>query len=250
MDTHISKYISEKMQLFFHDNITENIFHLDQEESKHLIKVLRKNQGDKVDFTDGQGYLYHCVILDPNPKKAGLKVMERFYEPEDDYYIHLAICPTKNPERMEWMIEKITEIGVHEITLMESTHSERSFLKLDRLEKKIISACKQSLKTRVPKLNPICEMEELVVNKKFDTYQRFIAYVDKDNTHHLFEKAKQNGEYLILIGPEGDFSSQELDLAFKNFFLPCSLGKSRLRTETAGLAAVHTLQLVNSLAEK
>ena len=238
------------MQLFLHHNITDNIFYLDQAESKHLIKVLRKSQGDKVDFTDGQGYLYRCVVLDSNPKKAGIKVMERLFDPEDDYYIHLAICPTKNPDRMEWMIEKITEIGVHEITLMESEHSERSFLKLDRLEKKIVSACKQSLKTRIPKLNPICELKDLVVNKKFDTYQRFIAYVDKENNQHLFEKAKPNGAYLVLIGPEGDFSSQEIDLAFKNFFLPCSLGKSRLRTETAGLAAVHTLQLVNNIPLK
>ncbi|MCH6201871.1 16S rRNA (uracil(1498)-N(3))-methyltransferase [Aquiflexum sp. LQ15W] len=238
------------MQLFFHENISENTFHLDQEESKHLIKVLRKNQGDRVDFTDGQGYLYHCIVLDANQKRAGIKVLERLFDPEDDHYIHLAICPTKNPDRMEWMIEKITEIGVHEISLIESEHSERSFLKLDRLEKKIVAACKQSLKTRIPKLNPICQMEDLLVNKKFDTYQRFIAYVDKDNVQHLFEKAKPNNAYLILIGPEGDFSPQEIELAFKNFFLPCSLGKSRLRTETAGLVAVHTLQLLNSLDVK
>jgi 16S rRNA (uracil1498-N3)-methyltransferase len=235
------------MQLFFHQHITENTFNLDQEESKHLIKVLRKGLGDKVDFTDGQGYLYRCVILEDNPKKAGIKVIERLFDPEDDYYIHLAICPTKNPDRMEWMIEKITEIGVHEITMMESEHSERSFLKLDRLEKKIVAACKQSLKTRIPKLNPICPMKDMVVNAKFDSYQRFIAYVDKDNNHHLFEKAKPNSSYLVLIGPEGDFAKKELELAFKNFFIPCSLGKSRLRTETAGLAAVHTLQVINNL---
>jgi 16S rRNA (uracil1498-N3)-methyltransferase len=238
------------MQLFFHENITENTFHLDQEESKHLIKVLRKNQGDKVVFTDGLGYLYHCIILDANPKKAGIKVFERFFDPEDDFYIHLAICPTKNPDRMEWMIEKITEIGVHEITFMESEHSERSFLKLDRLEKKIVAACKQSLKTRIPKLNPVCKMEDLIADKKFNSYQRFIAYVDKENSRHLFEKANPNSAYIVLIGPEGDFSPLEIDLAFKNFFLPCSLGKSRLRTETAGLTAVHTLQLLNGLKPK
>ncbi|MCS4433219.1 16S rRNA (uracil(1498)-N(3))-methyltransferase [Aquiflexum gelatinilyticum] len=238
------------MQLFFHDNITEDTFHLDQEESKHLIKVLRKNQGDKVVFTDGLGFLYHCIILDANQKKAEIKVVESFFDPEDDYYIHLAICLTKNPDRMEWMIEKITEIGVHEITLMESEHSERSFLKLDRLEKKIVAACKQSLKTRIPKLNPICKMEDLICDKKFDSYQRFIAYVDSENRQHLFEKAKPNSAYIVLIGPEGDFSSHEIDLAFKNFFLPCSLGKSRLRTETAGLTAVHTLQLLNGLETK
>lgn len=235
------------MQLFFYQNIQEDSFHLEAEESKHLIKVLRKTQGDKVKFTDGKGCLYTCIITEANPKKAVLSIEERNYIPEDDYYIHLAISPTKNAERMEWMIEKITEIGVHEITFMQSEHSERGNLKLDRLEKKIISACKQSLKTRVPKLNAVVPMQELVKDKKFDTYQRFIAYVDKENDRHLFDKAKKDSAYIILIGPEGDFSQPELDLAFKHYFLPCSLGKSRLRSETAGLAAVHTLQLINNL---
>ena len=235
------------MQLFFHQNIQEESFHLEAEESKHLIKVLRKAKGDKVNFTDGKGCLYNCVITEANPKKAVLNIEKRNYIPEDDYYIHLAISPTKNGERMEWMIEKITEIGVHEITFMQSEHSERGNLKLERLEKKIISACKQSLKTRVPILNAVTPMESLVRDKKFDTYQRFIAYVDKENDRHLFDKAKKDSAYLVLIGPEGDFSQSELDLAFKHYFLPCSLGKSRLRSETAGLAAVHTLQLINNL---
>jgi 16S rRNA (uracil1498-N3)-methyltransferase len=235
------------MQLFFHENTQDKDFQLDLEESRHLIKVLRRKQGDKVNFTDGKGCLYSCVITDADPRKTVLSIEERNYIPEDDYYIHLAISPTKNAERMEWMIEKITEIGVHEITFMQSEHSERGNLKLDRMEKKIISACKQSLKTRVPKLNAVVPMEELVMDKKFDTYQRFIAYVDKENDRHLIEKAKKDNAYIILIGPEGDFSKQELDLAFQHYFLPCSLGKSRLRSETAGLAAVHTLQLINNI---
>jgi 16S rRNA (uracil1498-N3)-methyltransferase len=235
------------MQLFFHQNIQDSTFNLDAEESRHLIKVLRKQQGDRVNFTDGKGCLFECTIIDPNPKKANIQIDQRLFTPEDDYYIHLAISPTKNSERMEWMVEKLTEIGVHEITFMESEHSERSKLKLDRLEKKIIAACKQSLKTRVPKLNPVTPMIELVQNKKFDEYQRFIAYVDKENDQHLFEKIEKDRAYLILIGPEGDFSQQELQLAFDHIFHPCSLGKSRLRSETAGVAAVHTIQLVNSL---
>lgn len=238
------------MQLFFHENTKEKTFHLDPEESKHLIKVLRKSKGDRVNFTDGKGCLYDCIIIEDNPKKAVLQIAERQYLPDDDYYIHLAICPTKNADRMEWLVEKITEIGVHEITFMHSEHSERHHLKLDRLEKKIIAACKQSLKTRVPKLNPIRQMDELVQDKTFDAYQRFIAYVDKENDRHLFDKAEPDRAYIILIGPEGDFSQQELELAFNNHFLPCSLGKSRLRSETAGLAAVHTLQLINNLKYK
>jgi len=238
------------MQLFYHENIHEKGFYLDQEESKHLIKVLRKSKGDKVHFTDGNGCLYHCVIVDDNPKKAHLLIEERHYSPEEDHYIHLAICPTKNLDRMEWMIEKITEIGVNEITFLESEHSERAFLKLDRMEKKIIAACKQSLKTRFPKLNAQKKLADFLSDKTFDSYQRFIAYVDKENDRHLMEKAEAGKAYVVLIGPEGDFSKKELDLAFKSHFLPCSLGKSRLRTETAGLVAVHTLQLVNELPPK
>ncbi|SNS19307.1 16S rRNA (uracil1498-N3)-methyltransferase [Belliella buryatensis] len=237
------------MQLFFTEHTNENQFTLDAEESKHLIKVLRKTQGDRVHFTNGKGCLYHCVIIDANPKKATIKIEDREFQPEDDYYIHLAISPTKNSDRMEWMIEKLTEIGVHEITFMESEFSERSHLKLERLEKKIIAASKQSLKTWIPKLNSVRPMEELVQDTEFNSYQRFIAYVDKENDRHLFDKAKPDNAYLILIGPEGDFSKQEIQLAFDNHFLPCSLGKSRLRSETAAVAAVHTLQLINNLKE-
>ena len=237
------------MQLFFTEHTNENQFTLDAEESKHLIKVLRKTQGDRVHFTNGKGYLYHCIIIDANPKKAIIKIEEREFQPEDDYYIHLAISPTKNSDRMEWMVEKLTEIGVHEITFMESEFSERSHLKLERLEKKIIAASKQSLKTWLPKLNPVRPMNELVQDSEFNSYQRFIAYVDKENDRHLFDKAKPDNAYLILIGPEGDFSNQEIQLAFDNHFLPCSLGKSRLRSETAAVAAVHTLQLINNLKE-
>ncbi|EKB48087.1 16S rRNA (uracil(1498)-N(3))-methyltransferase [Cecembia lonarensis] len=235
------------MQLFYHENIKEDSFFLEQEESKHLIKVLRKKLGDKVNFTDGNGCLFLGTITDASPKKTKIQIDQRHFIPQDDYFIHLAICPTKNAERMEWMVEKATEIGVHEITFMVSEHSERPNLKMDRLEKKLIAACKQSLKTRFPKINPIRDMQELVMDKTFDEYQRFIAYVDKENDRHLFEKVEKDRAYIILIGPEGDFSDQEIQLAFDHHFLPCSLGKSRLRSETAGLAAIHTLQLVNNL---
>ncbi|MCH7403383.1 16S rRNA (uracil(1498)-N(3))-methyltransferase [Belliella kenyensis] len=235
------------MQLFFTSNITGDILELDQEESKHLIKVLRKSQGDPVHFTDGHGNLFHCRIVEANPKKAVVRIESSEYHPEDDYHIHLAISPTKNADRMEWMIEKLTEIGVHEITFMESDFSERSHLKLERLEKKIVAACKQSIKTRLPLVNPQRPLKDLIKDEKFNDYQRFIAYVDKENDTHLFARAHANQSYLILIGPEGDFSPQEIKLAFDNHFIPCSLGKSRLRSETAAVAAVHTLQIKNHL---
>lgn len=234
------------MQLFYHDKTSSDSFELDADESKHLIKVLRRGKGDKIHFTDGKGCLIHAFISDPNPKKAKILVERRFYQPQDDFHIHLAICPTKNLDRMEWMIEKITEIGVHEVTFIESKHSERIFLKMDRLEKKMIAACKQSLKYHFPVLNGLKPLEEILKEARFDSFQRFIAYIDEENTRHLIEKSEPNQSYIVLIGPEGDFSKDEIEMALEYHFLPCSLGKSRLRTETAGLAAVHTLQLKNA----
>jgi 16S rRNA (uracil1498-N3)-methyltransferase len=210
-----------------------------------LTRVLRKKSGDQVSVTNGQGELFDCVITDSNPKGAKLSVQKTTRIPEDDFYIHLAIAPTKSPDRMEWMIEKITEIGFHELSLIETTNSERSFLKTDRLQKKIVSACKQSLKYRIPKLNPICPLSDFITQGSSSEATRFIAYVDENHTNHLLDVAKPRGKYLVLIGPEGDFSPEEIQFAIKENFIPVSLGRSRLRTETAGLVAVDLLQVIN-----
>ncbi len=233
------------MQLFFQENISEPITHLSEEESKHLVRVLRKKQGDAITLTDGKGMVYQSVILDANPKKASLKILSKSVAEEDNFFIHLAIAPTKSPDRMEWMVEKITEIGFHELTLLDTENSERSYLKTDRLEKKIIAACKQSIKFRTPKVNGTIEFDKLITSNLFNDYQRFIAYVDEDHQHHLLDLARPQGRYLILIGPEGDFDSAEIKQAIQQGFKPVSLGKSRLRTETAGLAAVQMLQVLN-----
>jgi 16S rRNA (uracil1498-N3)-methyltransferase len=233
------------MQLFFQENCTAPEIWFDQEESKHLTRVLRKKSGDQVSVTNGQGELFDCVITDSNPKGAKLSVQKTTRIPEDDFYIHLAIAPTKSPDRMEWMIEKITEIGFHELSLIETTNSERSFLKTDRLQKKIVSACKQSLKYRIPKLNPICPLSDFITQGSSSEATRFIAYVDENHTNHLLDVAKPRGKYLVLIGPEGDFSPEEIQFAIKENFIPVSLGRSRLRTETAGLVAVDLLQVIN-----
>ena len=233
------------MQLFFQDKISEPITTLSEEESKHLIRVLRKKQGDPITLTDGKGMIYESVILDANPKKTSLKILSKTEAEVDSFFIHLAIAPTKNPDRMEWMVEKITEIGFHELTLIETMNSERSFLKTDRLQKKIISACKQSIKFRTPKLNPNIKFNDLIKSNEFNDFQKFIAYVDEDQKHHLMDLAKPGKKYLILIGPEGDFDPKEIQLAFQSGFQAVSLGKSRLRTETAGLSAVQMFQVVN-----
>ncbi|MBN7810513.1 16S rRNA (uracil(1498)-N(3))-methyltransferase [Algoriphagus sp. H41] len=233
------------MQLFFQETITLPLTHLDEEESKHLVRVLRKKQGDPIRLTNGKGQVFEGLIFEANPKKAVLKILSSEDVAEDGFHIHLAIAPTKSPDRMEWMVEKIAEIGFHELTLLETTNSERSFLKTDRLLKKVISACKQSLKYRIPSLSPTVKLEDLFKSDGFDDFQKFIAYVDDTHENHLFDVAKPGGKYLILIGPEGDFDPKEIQEAFENGFLPVSLGKSRLRTETAGLAAVQMLQIIN-----
>jgi 16S rRNA (uracil1498-N3)-methyltransferase len=235
------------MQLFFNEHIIGPVFDLDQEESKHLIKVLRKNRGDQVDFTDGKGNLYSCTIEQADLKKTRIRVDSTHHVPEEDYQIHLAISPTKNLERLEWMLEKITEIGVHQITLIQTQHGERPHLKLDRLEKKIISACKQSVKTRRPILNNLMPFHKFLQLHHNLSIQKYIAYIDQDHDSHLFEAASPGGESIVLIGPEGDFSKDEINTARSHDYLPVSLGKSRLRTETAGIAAVHILQLVHNL---
>ncbi|MCU0400825.1 MAG: 16S rRNA (uracil(1498)-N(3))-methyltransferase [Algoriphagus sp.] len=233
------------MQLFFQDQITEPVSILSEEESKHLIRVLRKKQGDPITLTDGKGMVFESVILDANPKKTSLKILSKKEAEEDSFFIHLAIAPTKNPDRMEWMVEKITEIGFHELTLIETMNSERSFLKTDRLQKKIISACKQSIKFRTPILNSGIKFNDIIKSPEFNDFERFIAYVDEHHQHHLMDLAAPEKKYLILIGPEGDFDPKEIQQAFEAGFKAVSLGKSRLRTETAGLAAVQMLQLMN-----
>lgn len=233
------------MQLFYQKDSSPPSITLNADESKHLIKVLRKRIGDTIHVTNGVGELFECLIKEISQKKTVLEVKETTQSPFDNFYIHLAIAPTKNSDRMEWMLEKITEIGFHELTLIKTENSERTNLRLDRLEKKMISACKQSLKFRFPKINPITSYEDLISKDFEGNTQKLIAYVDEDHQDHLMDLGKKNGKYLILIGPEGDFSPREIKLAFDQNFKPVSLGKSRLRTETAGLSAVHILQLIN-----
>lgn len=233
------------MQLFFQEDMSHERFVLNPEESKHLAKVLRKSVGDIVYFTNGMGELFTCRIEDTDPKKAQVKVLEKQYIPKDDYYIHLAIAPTKNQDRLEWMVEKITEIGCHEITFLSTVHTEKAYLKLDRLEKKIIAACKQSLKSWKPRLNAQVDYFKFINSAQVGDCQKFIAYVDGHNAG-LVAQAKRSSSYILLIGPEGDFSPDEIQQAFSAGFLSCSLGKSRLRTETAGMVAVHTLNLINN----
>ncbi|WP_297336280.1 RsmE family RNA methyltransferase [Algoriphagus sp.] len=233
------------MPLFFQENCSPPIIELNPEESKHLVRVLRKSTGDEVQVTDGLGKLYFCLIDQADQKRTRLLVKSEEEVPRPPYQINLVISPTKSPDRMEWMVEKITEIGFDKLYLMRSENSERSFLKTDRLEKKVIAACKQSLQFHKPEIETDWTFEQVIHSKEFSGFQKFIAFVDENHPNHLLDLAKPKQNYLMLIGPEGDFTPKEIQAATAMGFAPVSLGKNRLRTETAGLSAVQMLQILN-----
>lgn len=233
------------MNLFYQPLLPEGIYYLDAFESKHCTKVLRKKNGDAIHITDGKGFLYHAIITKPDSFQCTFKIQEKIAEPVRGFRIHIAISPIKNPDRLEWFVEKVVELGVDEITLIECDHTERNHVKPERLEKLAISAMKQSLKWTLPKISGPIKLSELI--KSSTDASKFIAHVNPENSKHLLHVASPDSNYLVLIGPEGDFSKDELLLAMGNNFKAVSLGTSRLRTETAGLAACHILNLVNTL---
>ena len=237
------------MQLFYCKDITPNAFcTLDAEESRHAVRVLRLREGDELNVTDGRGNLYRCQIVEANDKACVVEASEllsAFHFPLST--LHLAVAPTKNPSRMEWLVEKSVEIGVGEITLLNCDHSERSFLKTDRLEKLAISAMKQSLHTVLPEIHPAVSLRDLLSTFRFPlSTQKFIAHCEADKPRTPLASAlKPSQNAVVLIGPEGDFSEEEIALALECGFQPVSLGPSRLRTETAALYAVTAFNLIN-----
>lgn len=233
------------MLLFFKENISpKGINYLDEDESKHCIKVLRLVKGDFLYLTNGKGALAKAQISQPNPKKCEIEIVDyQFTQNNKSFYTHLATAPTKNAERIEWLVEKCVEMGIDEISFVMTKHTERSHFNTERIEKKAITALKQSLQTWLPKINPPMDFTKFIEQRTES--QRFIAYVDSENTQTLFKTAKANQHYCILIGPEGDFSQEELRTALENGFQKVSLGQNRLRTETAGLVACCTLNLLN-----
>jgi len=233
------------MNLFYAPNINGQFYDLDKEESRHIIRVLRKKQGDTIHFTDGKGWFYETIIHEIDNRSSTVEIIKK-YEGDDKrtYKLHIAIAPTKNNDRLEWFLEKATEIGIDEITPIICDHSERKIIKVERLGKVITSAVKQSLKSFHPKFNDQLSLRDFL---KLDFKgQKFIAYIHKDITLELSESIKPGKDILVLIGPEGDFRPEEVELAKQYGFIPVSLGKSRLRTETAGIVACHTVSLLNA----
>lgn len=232
------------MNLFFQPQIPQGVQHLDPDESRHVVKVLRKKQGDHIRLTDGSGFFYEAIITSPDSHRCVFDIQKKIPAGTRSFSIHVAISPTKNTDRIEWFVEKSVELGIDEITLIQCDHSERQHLRIDRLEKIAIGAMKQSLKAMLPKIHPLTNFRNILLAA--DASEKYIAYVDEENPHLLKNLVQPNNSYLILIGPEGDFSEEELMLAEARAFKKVSLGPSRLRTETAGIAACHILNLANT----
>jgi 16S rRNA (uracil1498-N3)-methyltransferase len=232
------------MHLFYSPAMNDEHGFLGEEESRHCIRVMRLAAEDPVHVTDGLGNLYECVIQSADPKKCVVRVVSVQHDHgKRKTRLHIAIAPTKNMDRIEWFLEKATEIGIDEVTPFFSIHSERIRVKQERLEKVLIAAMKQSLKAYLPKLNEPADYRKFI-EKEFPG-QKFIAWCETGKEEELQKVYQKGSDVLILIGPEGDFSPDETSAAVRNGFKPVSLGESRLRTETAGLVACHTINLMN-----
>lgn len=229
------------MNLFYQPGIPQGIHYLDREESHHAVRVLRMERGQNIELTDGQGSFYTAKIEKADPKKCEFEILEKKEVAQRDFKIHIAVAPTKNADRMEWFIEKATEIGVDQISFVLCKNSERKVINYERLEKVTVSAMKQSQQAWLPQLSQLIPFNTLMSSP---ADQKFIAYVDASNPKHLQMVSRPKKNYLVLIGPEGDFTKDELELAQQHGFEKVSLGPNRLRTETAGLSAVQVLNLI------
>ena len=243
------------MQLFYCNSLTPGGYAtLDAEESRHAVRVLRLREGDAINVTDGQGHLYRCRIVEANDKACAMECEATLHTANCTLpTLHLAVAPTKNPSRMEWLVEKAVEVGVGEITLLDCDHSERSFLKTVRLERIALSAMKQSLRLTLPRINPAVSMKDWIAShlSPSASHLKLIAHCEADKPRTSLATALLPGrDTVVLIGPEGDFSEEEIALALEHGFQPVSLGPSRLRTETAALYAVTGFNLVNDKVVK
>lgn len=226
------------MRRFFVEHIEQNILTLPEEESKHVIRVLRMNIGDFIELVDGKGSLVTAEIVSDNPKRCTVTVSERIIKERDSYSIHMAIAPTKNLDRMEWMVEKCTELGAHKISFLSCSNNERKVLKLDRLEKIAVSAMKQSKRYFLPVIEELIDFESFISKHP----KGYIAHCYEGKKEGLFSSYADDG-LPILIGPEGDFSEKEVAEAINSGYISITLGNTRLRTETAGLYACSIAKL-------
>ena len=237
------------MELFYAYEVNGRYCRLDAEESGHCVRVLRHRAGDAVDVIDGQGTLYHCRLTLDNPKGAEAEILSEEADwGAHPYHLTIGCCPTKNNDRFEWFVEKATELGVDRIVPLIGDHSERKVYKTERAQRIALSATKQSLKARIPEIaEPVSVKDFLVMPGSDRASLKLIAYCFEEETLRTSIKAALNAsdarDITILIGPEGDFSQEEAQLALKNGYIPIHLGNSRLRTETAAVTAVEAVYL-------
>ena len=229
------------MYLFYNPDIDIHP-ELPEEEAAHCLRVLRLSQGDKITLTDGKGYFYEAQISVASAKRCSVSILNKTFQP---FYwrghLHLAMAPTKNMDRTEWFAEKATEIGIDEISFLNCRFSERKVLKVERIEKIVVSAVKQSLKARKPQINEMTSFDKFV--RQDFPGDKFIAHCYAGEKPLLKDVLSNEKDTLVLVGPEGDFSPEEVELALSCGFRPVSLGMSRLRTETAALVAAHLMNL-------
>ncbi len=223
---------------------------LPEEEARHCVKVLRTRPGDMIEVIDGKGHRFSCRLTDDNPRHASVEIEAKTAVPLSwSTDITVAVAPTKNMDRMEWMVEKLTEIGINRIIPLHCRYSERKEIKIDRLQRIAVSAMKQSLKTVLPEIIPMRTFNEVV--QSFAAAQKFIAYCDPSIPRKLLAREYDTAadSVLIFIGPEGDFSKDEIAAALSAGFMPVSLGENRLRTETAAIVACDTIHIINQLKQ-
>lgn len=233
------------MHIFYTPDIIQPTYTLNEEESKHCVRVLRLPIGTLVNLVDGKGGFYIAEISGDNPKKVTLAILSVVEEYQKrNHYLHIAVAPTKNIDRLEWFLEKATELGIDEITPIISDRSERRVVKEDRLNKVITAAVKQSIKAYHPKLNAAISYEAFL--KSSFQGDKLIAHcMDQGEKNYIAHLVKPQGQYLILIGPEGDFTLEEVNLALEKGFKALTLGNNRLRTETAALSACFEINYLN-----
>lgn len=234
------------MQLFYAPDIDNetNEFTFDKEESKHIVKVLRKLEGSILHITNGKGFLFICEIILASEKKCVVKINESQFTEARNFRIHMVVAPTKMNDRYEWFLEKAAEIGVDEITPIICDHSERKIIKTERFDKILISAMKQSNQMYLPVLNEPIKLTDFL--SKEISGQKFIAHCEETDKVELKDRIEKQQHYTLLIGPEGDFSTNEINKALASGYLPVALGNTRLRTETAAIVGCHTFALLNN----
>ena len=246
------------MNLFYAPDITQTLC-LPEEESQHCVKVLRMKAGERIHIIDGVGGLYEAEILEAHPKRTQVGIISEQHEyGRRPFRLHLAVAPTKNIDRFEWFVEKATEIGFDELTPLCCRYSERKVIKPERIEKILVSAAKQSLKAYVPRLNPMVTFKEFIAQQYHfaesgqgqslegeHNSSLFIAHCYDQPKQHLLHACMPASDVVVMVGPEGDFSEEEVELALRNSFRAITLSESRLRTETAGVVACHLVTIAN-----